>query len=314
MRIDLRALRQPLDHLVIDLLMREHARTRRADLPGVEEDAGRRRLGRCLDIGIVEDDVGGLAAEFERHAFEIAGRAAQNSAADAGRSRERHLVDVGMIDQGVADHAAGTGDDIEDARRQAGFERQLADPQCGERGQLGRLHHDGAAAGQRRRELPHPDHQREIPGHDDGDHADRLAHRVGERIVPRGDDLAADLVGPAGVVGQRVDGGRKILPQHARRSACRHRGFRVSTISSACVFIRSTSRSRIWPRSDARMVRQGPSKARRAAATARSTSASLPSATVAMTCSVAGLRVLKVRPEADGNVRPSISSSRGLAA
>ena len=62
------------------------------------------------------------------------------------------------------------------------------------------------------------------------------------------------------------------------------------------------------------MLRQGPSKARRAAATARSTSASLPSATVAMTCSVAGLRVLKVRPEADGTCWPSISSSRGLAA
>jgi hypothetical protein len=62
------------------------------------------------------------------------------------------------------------------------------------------------------------------------------------------------------------------------------------------------------------MVRQGPSKARRAAATARSTSASLPSATVAMTCSVAGLRVLKVRPEVDGTCWPSISSRRGLAA
>ena len=215
MRIALCALRQPLDHLVVNLLMREHARTRRADLPGVEEDPGRRRLGRGLDIGVVEDDVGGLAAEFERHAFEIARRAAQDSAADAGRSRERHLVDVGMIDQGVADHAAGTGDDIEHARRQAGFERQLADPQCRERRQLGRLHHDGAAAGQRRRKFPHPDHQREIPGHDDGDHADRLAYRVGERIIPRGNDLAADLVGPARVVGQRVDCSRQVLPQHA---------------------------------------------------------------------------------------------------
>ena len=30
----------------------------------------------------------------------------------------------------------------------------------------------------------------------------------------RRDDLAADLVGPAGVIGQRVDGGRQVLPQH----------------------------------------------------------------------------------------------------
>jgi hypothetical protein len=40
----------------------------------------------------------------------------------------------------------------------------------------------------------------------------------------------------------------------------------------------------------------------------------LPSAIVAMTCSVAGFRVLKVRPEADGTRWPSISSSLGVEA
>jgi len=60
------------------------------------------------------------------------------------------------------------------------------------------------------------------------------------------------------------------------------------------------------------MVRQGPSKARRAAATARSTSASLPSAMVAMTCSVEGSRDLKVRPDAERIRAPSISSSSSL--
>ena len=85
-----------------------------------------------------------------------------------------------------------------------------------ERCQFGRLHHDGAAAGQRRRQFPHPDHQREIPGHDSSDHANRLAHGVGQRVFPRRDHLAADLVGPARIVGQRIDGGGKVLPQHAR--------------------------------------------------------------------------------------------------
>jgi len=42
------------------------------------------------------------------------------------------------------------------------------------------------------------------------------------------------------------------------------------------------------------MVRHGPSKARRAAATAISTSSALPSAMVAMTCSVAGLSDLSL--------------------
>ena len=75
MRERLGARRQPLDHLVIDLLMGQHARARRADLTGIEENTGRRGLGGGVEIGIVEDDIGGLAAELERHAFEIAGGA-----------------------------------------------------------------------------------------------------------------------------------------------------------------------------------------------------------------------------------------------
>src|ERR1700676_4406979 len=86
------ALRQPLDYLVVDLLVREHSRTGRTHLPGVEEDSGRGRLGRSLDIGVVKDDVGGLSAEFERHPFEITRRAAQNSASNTRRSREGNLV------------------------------------------------------------------------------------------------------------------------------------------------------------------------------------------------------------------------------
>src|ERR1700730_1246920 len=80
----LRALRQPVDHPVVNLLVRENARPRRAYLPGVEEDSGRSGLGRSLDVGVVKDDVGGLAAEFERHAFEVTRRAAQNSASTPG--------------------------------------------------------------------------------------------------------------------------------------------------------------------------------------------------------------------------------------
>ncbi len=98
--------RQAFDHLVIDLLMHQHARTGRAHLTGVEEDSGSRRFRRRFDIGVIEDDIGGFAAKLERHAFEIAGRAAQNAATDAWRSRERDLVDIGMIDQRIADHAA----------------------------------------------------------------------------------------------------------------------------------------------------------------------------------------------------------------
>ena len=211
-----RARRQPLDHLVVNPLLDEHARARRADLTRVEENARRRGLGGGIEIGVVKDDVGGLAAELKRYALEIARGALHDSTADAGRSGEGDLVDVGVIDEGLAHDPPGACDDIQHARRQSRLERKFADAQRRQRRQLGRLHDNGAAARQGRRELPHPDHQREIPGHDGRHHADRLAHRVGQRVVARGHDLAADLVGPAGVIGQRVYRRREILAKHGR--------------------------------------------------------------------------------------------------
>src|ERR1700730_112776 len=115
----LRALREPVEHLVVNLLVREDARTRRAYLPRVEEDSGRSGLDRSLDVGAGKDDVGGLAAEFERHAFEVTRRAAQNSASHTRRSGEGDLVYIRMIDESVADDPTRAGDDIQDSRRQA---------------------------------------------------------------------------------------------------------------------------------------------------------------------------------------------------
>ena len=98
---------EPLDDFVVRLLLHQHAGAGRADLAGIEEDAGGRSFGRGFEIGIVENDVGRLAAELERDALEVAGRALHDSAADAGRAGEGDLVDVGVIDQRVADDAAG---------------------------------------------------------------------------------------------------------------------------------------------------------------------------------------------------------------
>src|ERR1700676_592640 len=117
----LRALRQPLDHLVVNLLVREHARTRGTYLAGIEEDPGRSGLGRRLNVGVIKDDVSGFAAEFERNAFEVTRRAAQNSASNTRRSREGNLIHIRMIDESVADDPAGTSDDIEHARWQTRF-------------------------------------------------------------------------------------------------------------------------------------------------------------------------------------------------
>ena len=87
---------------------------------------------------------------------------------------------------------AGAGDDVDDARRQVGLLADLGEQQRGQRRGLGRLEHDGVAAGQRRRDLPRQHQQREVPRDDLAGDAERL--RVGAEAG------VLELVGPAGVV------------------------------------------------------------------------------------------------------------------
>ena len=56
---------------------------------------------------------------------------------------------------------------VKHALGQAGLEGQLAEPDRGQRGELGRLEHDGVAGGERRGEAPAGDRHREVPRHDD---------------------------------------------------------------------------------------------------------------------------------------------------
>ena len=69
-------------------------------------------------------------------------------------------------------------DDIENAWRQTGFEKQFGDAHWHGWIALGRLEDEGVAAGDGRRALPQGDHRREIEGRDTGDDAERLAHRI----------------------------------------------------------------------------------------------------------------------------------------
>ena len=97
------------------------------------------------------------------------------------------------------------GNDVQHAGRNASFDRQLTEPQRGQRGLLGGLQNNRAAAGQRRTELPGGEQQREIPRNDQPHHPHRLAQRISERRLKRVDGLAVDLGCPSGVVAQNID-------------------------------------------------------------------------------------------------------------
>ena len=64
---------EPVDDLVVDVLLHQQARPGAADVALVEEDAVDDALDGLVDRRVVEDDVRGLAAELERDLLAGAG-------------------------------------------------------------------------------------------------------------------------------------------------------------------------------------------------------------------------------------------------
>ena len=160
-----------------DALLDEQPRAGAADVALVEEDAVDDALDGLVDRGVVEHDVGGLAAELEGDLLLAARGGAGDHLADLGRAGERDLVDVAVLDQRPAG-LAGAGDDVDDAGREVGLLADLGEQQRRQRRGLGGLQHDGVAAGQRRRDLPGQHQQREVPRDDLAGHAERLRVRA----------------------------------------------------------------------------------------------------------------------------------------
>ena len=113
-----------------------------------------------------------------------------------------------------AGRAAGTGDHVDDTRREAGLQRQLAQAQRRQWRVRRGLEDAGVAGRQRRPELPRGHVDGEVPGHDQPHHADRLAQReVQAGLLGDRDGLAEQLVRGAGVVLEHE-------PSRERLAAC----------------------------------------------------------------------------------------------
>jgi hypothetical protein len=186
-----------------------------AALAMVEEDAGGCALDGGIDIGIVQDDVGRLAAQFQAHPAQIVRGGLDDQLADFGRAGEGDLVDIRMRGQCRARGFAKAGHDIDYAVGKPGFQQQLAQLQAGQRRFFRYLEHHGAAGGERGAQLPGRHQQREIPGNDLAHHADRFGPDEGVIFtrryqVRKGDGLAFDLGGPAGHVVEQVGGQRHV--------------------------------------------------------------------------------------------------------
>ena len=107
-----------LDQTVEDLGMRIQARAGVTDLPGVREDRARRAHRGLVDIRIGQHDHRRLAAQLQRHPFEISRGGANDRATDFGGAGERDFVDAGMLRQRGSGFLADSRQQIEGTVRE----------------------------------------------------------------------------------------------------------------------------------------------------------------------------------------------------
>jgi hypothetical protein len=81
----------------------------------VEEDAVDDAFDSLVEWGVIEDDVGGLAAEFEAEFFVGASQSALNDFPDFGGAGERDLRGERMVHHGGSGFTCA-GDDVHHAR------------------------------------------------------------------------------------------------------------------------------------------------------------------------------------------------------
>lgn len=112
---------------------------------------------------------------------------------------EIDALDLGRVDQRT-DNVSGVGGrvghKIDDAVREASFDKRLVDQCVGAWARFTGLQDNGIAAGQRHRDRPDAENDRSVPRRDAEDHTDRFLQRHGNaaRLV-RGDDFAGNLGG-----------------------------------------------------------------------------------------------------------------------
>ena len=264
-----------LDRFGLPRARHEHPRPRRARLPGVLHavvDAGRNRL---VERRIVQHDERRLAAKLEAHLLDALARQRRHAAAGLQRSGEAHHVDIGMPDDGFADDAARSADDVEDAGGKADLVRRVGEHQRAQRRELRRLEHDRASGRERRRDLRDDLVQRIVPRRHAADDAERLLDdrascRALLRAWPRGGTSRSARSSMTGNSACTLVAKPRAVP-----TSCAI----ASAICGTRAFIAADSFSSHTARSSAGVWLQRRRTPARAALTARSTSSGVPRGT-----------------------------------
>src|SRR5882757_2718137 len=92
----------PLDDRIENRIVRIDTGSRRTDLAGIGEDGQSRARDGGRQVGVLENDDGGFAAELERYSLQVAARRIDNLLSRGYRARERNLVDSRMPRKRIA--------------------------------------------------------------------------------------------------------------------------------------------------------------------------------------------------------------------
>ena len=136
-------------------------------------------LATPREIGILQEHVGRLAAEFLHDSLYCRRRRLRHEHAGARRSRDGDHVDVRMRGERGTHLLAGAIDQVEDTGRHAGIMHDLGEQQRAVRRKFARLQHDRAASGDCRRDLRRDLIQRPVPRRDERADADRFVGNGG---------------------------------------------------------------------------------------------------------------------------------------
>ncbi len=199
-----------LQEAVVDLPVHQAPLHRLADLARVEEGAPDRPRGGPLEVGVLQDDHGVLAAELQDHRRQVAGGALHHLPSGGHAAGKREHVHR-RVHHRPARLTRPRGH-LHEPRIREHLAGQLLQQQRAVGGELGGLQQHRVAGGQRRGRRARGDDEGEVPGRDDAGQAVGLGHHAAA-VGPRPQDPVAAgrqhvgrVVGqPGQVVAGRVD-------------------------------------------------------------------------------------------------------------
>ena len=175
-----------------------------ARLPGERKTALHGEIYRLVEVGILHEDERVLAAELHLRARGER-RAPMDLLARGSGPREGDRAHRGRGGDDRSDFSGRAGDEVEHAFRQSARDERFREPVAAQRRVGGGLEHHRVAADKGRRDLARGDRDGEVPRRDDGDDAERLAHRVDQHVgVVLREALAAERLAFDRVEAQRL--------------------------------------------------------------------------------------------------------------